>query len=325
MGCDMNKTWKAYGLIWPLFIFMLLALSGPAIAATYTPIDCPDSISGSAYKINDRGDIVGTCSDANGFHAYRLRNGIFKLIDFPGARGTTGSGINNLGHIAGFYFDDAGAHGYVLRNGRFKTIQVPGSVGTAVGTRIFDINDLGTMVGYYENRDGAIRGFVLDSSGFRDIVFPNAERTAAYSIDVLGRISGAYLDVDGIPHGFYLKNGDFATIHPPGAVGAGGTGVTKTGANIQGHIVGAWTDNPDCPDCLGDKAFLFNNRKYINLRFPGAIETSANGINAAGQIVGQYKGADEKTHGYVRMPAPEFPTVEEINAEQTLQVPQKNP
>ena len=77
----MRRLFKACGSIWPLF--MLLALSGPAMAATYTGIDCPDSVYTEARGINDRGDIVGNCEDANGIHGFRLRKGVFKLIDVP--------------------------------------------------------------------------------------------------------------------------------------------------------------------------------------------------------------------------------------------------
>ena len=99
----MKRLFKACGSIWSLI--MLLALSGPAMAATYTGIDCPDSIYTDARAINDRGDIVGNCEDASGIHGFRLRKGVFELIDFPGASTTFATGTNNLGHVVGWYED----------------------------------------------------------------------------------------------------------------------------------------------------------------------------------------------------------------------------
>ena len=142
----MRRSFKACGSIGPLF--MLLALSGSAMAATYTGIDCPDSSLTQARAINDRGDIVGICEDANGTHGYRLRKGEFLLIDFPGAGATFATGTNNLGHVVGWYIGDDANHGYLLRNGRFTTIDPPGSVDTLAQ----GIDDLGRIVGFYLTR-----------------------------------------------------------------------------------------------------------------------------------------------------------------------------
>lgn len=272
---------------------MLLTLSGSAMAVTYEGIDCPDSISTEARAINDRGDIVGFCGDHSRFHGYRVRKGELSLIDVPGAFHTFANGSNNLGHVVGWYGDTGGTHGFLLRNGRFTTIDVPQSVRTfALG-----INDLGTIVGFYEHRNSEFRGFISDSRGYRDVVPPQAvEATGAFAINVLGRIVGGFIDADGIPHGYYLKNGIFTTIDPPDALGTRAFGV-----NVLGHIVGGWTDDPDCPECFAN-AFLFNSREYKVLKFPGAHETVAHGINTVGQIVGTYFGKDEKFHGFVRDP-----------------------
>ena len=51
-------------------IWLLLALltlgPGAVLAQTYTTIDCPDSFATGPRGINDRGDIVGVCDDADG-------------------------------------------------------------------------------------------------------------------------------------------------------------------------------------------------------------------------------------------------------------------
>jgi hypothetical protein len=68
---------------------------------------------------------------------------------------------------------------------------------------------------------------------------------------------------------------------------------------VAPEIVGGWTDDPGCSECF-TKAFLLTPRGFESLEFPGALETVADGINAAGEIVGEYFGEDEVFHGFLR-------------------------
>ncbi len=284
-------------------LFILLALTGSATAATYEGIDCPDSIYTAALAINDRGDIVGTCTDANSdAHGFLLSNGVFQLIDAPRATsGTSAFGINDLGDVVGHYSGGGRAHGFLYRNGHFMPFDVPNSVNTYPRS----IDDLGRIVGSYQyfqdGNPGPHRGFIRDSRGFRDIVHPTARETYPSGINVLGQIVGTRITPHYLGHGFALVNGKFRLIEPPAAKAAGALGV-----NVLGHIVGSWNDDLDCYRC--SKAFLFipwasgRPARYINLKFPGAQETVAYGINTAGQIVGHYWGADGKSHGFIRTP-----------------------
>jgi probable HAF family extracellular repeat protein len=112
-----------------------MTLAQSALAQTYTAIDCPESFETLARGINDRGDIVGVCEDANGRHGFLLRKGVFTLIDecgdcfvnaflltrrgftnlaFPHALETVASGINTAGQIVGHYFgEDEAFHGFL--------------------------------------------------------------------------------------------------------------------------------------------------------------------------------------------------------------------
>src|SRR5688572_17899709 len=141
---------------------ILLGLdSAAAVAQTYTAIDCPESFDTGARDINDRGDIVGICEDANGRHGFLLRKGVFTLIDAPDAPLLTlATGINNRGDVVGHYLgnDDVG-HGFLLRQGHFTTIDVPGSPTTFPQ----HIDNRGRIVGFYLGTDDVFRGFMLDS------------------------------------------------------------------------------------------------------------------------------------------------------------------
>ena len=262
------------------------------LAQVYTAFDCPQALGTTARAINDRGEIVGGCEDANGSHGFLLRRGHFTMIDVPGATITHASGINNRSEVVGEYFDGANVnHGFLLRNGRFTKIDPPGSVlGSARG-----IDDLGRIVGHYDKRDGTHRGYLRDSLGnFEDILYPGAVFTGPYSINNLKRIVGSYADASGVTHGFLFKNAVFTSIDVRGA-----TSTRAAGINIFGHIVGLWADDPACIDCF-TKAFLLTPRGLEKFRFPGALETTAYGINAQGQIVGQYSGKDGVSHGFLR-------------------------
>ena len=270
-------------------VLVLMTLGQAALAQTYTPIDCPLSEHTLARGINERGDIVGNCDDDDGRHGFLLRKGVFKIFDVPDSSLTDASGINNRGDVVGQYLDSAGEtiHGFVLRHGRYRTIDPPGSLETSVR----GIDDNGTIVGYYLGSDEVYRGFILDRHGFRDIVFPGAEAevTGAFDVSHVAIVGGYYLD--GKPHGFLLKKGVFTSIDAPGAEGTRAFGI-----NLRGHIVGGWTDDPECSDCF-TQAFLltphgFEFLEFIDADGTVAAETVARGINVKGQIVGHIYDAE---------------------------------
>ena len=199
------------------------------------------------------------------------------MIDVPGAaEGTTAAfGINNRGDVVGRYMDERRRpHGFLLRHGRFTTIDAPGSVLTVAR----GIDDLGRIVGFYA---GKRRRLPRIHSRFAAVTGTSISRTpagtAAFDINALKQIVGGYFDTSGVPHGYLLKKG---SLHVDRS--SGRRRHRAFGINILGQIVGGWTDDPECPDCF-TKAFLLTHRGFENLEFPGALETVANGINAAGR------------------------------------------
>jgi uncharacterized membrane protein len=47
-------------------------------------------------------------------------------------------------------------HGFLLRNGQYTAIDFPGGVNTG----LFEINDDGTIVGRFEDKQGNVHGFM---------------------------------------------------------------------------------------------------------------------------------------------------------------------
>jgi len=132
----------------------------------FTTIDVPGALETHAYKINPRGQILGSYVGAEGrSHLFLLGESEFRTIDFPGAFETPTdggqAGINSQGDIVSFYCDaapckDANIHGFLLRKGEFTTIDVPGHIGTgATG-----INSRGDIVGFYDADATHVLGFL---------------------------------------------------------------------------------------------------------------------------------------------------------------------
>lgn len=55
---------------------------------------------------------------------------------------------------------------------------------------------------------------------------------------------------------------------------------------------------------------LADDPVFTTIHFPGSSFTTARDLNAAGEIVGRYGGADKRTHGYLRSPDGEFTSID---------------
>jgi len=103
-----------------------------------------------AFKINDRGYVVGQIIDAVGFaHGFLLSGGVVTTIDFPGASDTYALGINESGTVVGYWdLVDANGnvlayHGFICNDGVIAQFDFPGSVDTS----LFGVNARGELVG----------------------------------------------------------------------------------------------------------------------------------------------------------------------------------
>ncbi len=165
-------------------------------AAAFTTIDFPSPpnlttppgmVRTDAWGINNRGEIVGVYQSTDGrSHVFRLREGQFTTIDFPGAFDTapdgTKGGINSRGDIVSYYctVQPCGDmmnrplppeqqykthYGFLLSGGKFTTtMDFPettiGSLGGHV-TANLGINAGRDIVGTYNDAAGIAHGFLL--------------------------------------------------------------------------------------------------------------------------------------------------------------------
>jgi uncharacterized membrane protein len=179
----------------------------------------------------------------------------------------------------------------------FTTIDFPG----ASGTSAFGINARGDIVGDY---NGDQHGYLLSKGKFTTIDFPGASATAARGINSEGEIVGLYCLQGPVPtlcngtglHGFLLSKGVFTTIDVPGAAYT-----TADGINPEGDIVGdyATTVGPcGAVPNQGCHGFLLSKGTFTTIDFPGALGTTARGMNPKGEIVGFYLN-ETGFHGFL--------------------------
>jgi probable HAF family extracellular repeat protein len=172
-----------------------------------------------------------------------------------------------------------------------------------------DINDVGEIVGRYEDATGKTHGFLLSAGNFTSIDFPhpNVAFTVAAGINTRGDIVGQYRlageDENTVRHGFLSQGGTFTTINFPNA-----SWTNILGINPRGDMVGRYCLKPTSPTlqplCAPGQGkahgFLRSMQGgFASIDFPNARETHAWKINARGQIVGNYQDGTGKFHVYL--------------------------
>ena len=150
----------------------------------------------------------------------------------------------------------------------FATLDFPG--GSA--TQALGINNGGQIVGRYSGGLGV--GFVYAAGGYTSINVPGSSFTFANGINDNLQIVGNFCCAPG-EVGFLYSGGSFTTIT------AMVTATEALGINNHGQIMGAYSGGGT--DLHG---FVENGGVMTTINFPGADQTSANGINGGGDIVG---------------------------------------
>jgi probable HAF family extracellular repeat protein len=210
----------------------------------------------------------------------------------------------------------------------YTTLNYPG----ATHTEAWDINDAGTIVGWYENRSDEMwetHGFALDGTTWTPLDYPGATWTFPHGINKGGKIAGFYMT--GVCIGFTLSGATYIPleIHP----GASETYVYRINDadTVVGHFVGSpgssftlsgttytlldyspsWTFTPY--DINNDETIVgtyiedadrinhgrsLSGTTWTTLDYPGATNTYAYGINNVGTIIGAYEDTSGNTHGF---------------------------
>src|SRR5581483_10498525 len=137
-------------------------------------------------------------------------------------------------------------------------------------------------------------GFLFEGGTYTPIDFPGSNRTEPLGINSSGQVVGDYFG-DGRLRGFLLSGGTFLTFDVFGS-----TQTTGFGVNDLGQVVGRYSAGASV------HGFLLSDGEFTTLDFPGAAGfSSAEGINAAGQVVGVYQDAGGRFHGFLATPVPQ--------------------
>ena len=227
----------------------------------------------------------------------------YTRIDHPNAKSTTGSGINARGDVVGSYTDQANVtRGFVLRDGSFTTIEFPG----AVATQARGINSRGDIVGTHQGPNlltpgsgGDIHGFLLPAGDSvpESIDYPGHMNTITQRITATGQIVGCYHDHDqmGSMHGILVSNGIYSALDGS-QDGLNEPTSMSNGATPDGTVItGLYTD------MMTGKArsYIISGGAFAPFDVPGSLATSAWDMNPSGEIVGVYRDASSKIHGFL--------------------------
>ena len=197
-----------------------------------------------ARGINERGDIVGTCTDSANpanFYGYLLTADGFTPIQVPGHLSTIPQRISSDGDIVGCIHDTnmtttmfgmlRDAAGFDLFGGMFGGLNGIGFMHNGVSPA--GRNVVGMFMDTTVNRP---RAYVLSDGVPIPFDYPGATLTQAWDVNAQGDVVGVYRDTAGRIHGFLRSAQDeFTSIDFPGA-----TLTRAFGMNTNGDIVGTY-------------------------------------------------------------------------------------
>ena len=258
----------------------------------YETIDVPGVEFLELTASSDFEDYAGNTRGPDGQKTigFTLIDDVYTTYDFPGSKNTYFYALGNNGTAAGHYEDSDGLfHGVILENGELRQYDFPNSV----ETEIYGISDAtGVFTGNYVDSAGVRRGF----SGETIVEHPKAKATFADFVTSDGIVAGSYIDAEGIYHAYALfPDGDFVTANHPAA------------ANLEFLFYHALNDQGN--GVVRAKLADDISRTYVGrlllyeLQVPGSVRTDGYNINQDGSVVGHYKSADGRTHGFIARPA----------------------
>jgi uncharacterized membrane protein len=199
----------------------------------------------------------------------KTANVTFTTIDVPGAGVTGVSAINNFGDMVGSFgqSNTGPISGFLYRSGTFTYFDYPGETVTVPN----GINDAGLISGYAGQ--APVYGFLYNGVNFTTLQDGGNSATFARGINKAGIVVGGAGTIY-TTKAFEMIGARFKTLSVPGQWFY----VESSGINNLGQIVG-FTDS---------NGFKCGAGKCQTFAVPGATQTSAEGINDTGVIVGWY-------------------------------------
>ncbi|MES2220557.1 MAG: hypothetical protein V4587_06285 [Acidobacteriota bacterium] len=207
----------------------------------------------------------------------------FTYFDFGGGGGPEPSGINRWGNVVG----NSGLGPFIrYRDGGIQSLPFG-----FVGKR----NSKGAMVGEFSTQDNHTHGFIQNGSQRIVVDFPGATHTELRGINMYGSAVGNASAPGAFSVAIEVKNGKTIVLPFGTNTTAGPQAISDTGLIVGNYEV----PDPEIPDAVVDHGFVSIDGQFTDFVFPGAISTTANDVNALGQIVGDFGGGTAGIGHYI--------------------------
>jgi probable HAF family extracellular repeat protein len=241
-----------------------------------------------AWGINNSGQIVGwsrTNNDPNIQHAFIYYDGLMRNIGVM----TDGSwslahGVNSEGQVVGYAMTNyyQAKYAFLYSDNKLKKLDNFTSNGKSFGTVARGINSSGQIAGVLMEGTLIYHAFLYSNDNILDLGTLGGETSVATAINDHGQVVGGAVATLGRfnNHAFLYSNGymrDLGTL----SKNMSDDYSIATGINNSGQIVGCSVVNGH------SHAFIYFNGLMRDLGTVGSdLESEAEGINSAGQVVG---------------------------------------
>lgn len=316
----------------------LCLFCGAASATTYTyqMVTVPNAIQSDPVAVNEAGTALGVWYDSTyAAHGFIFSGGTTTVFDVPKALSTYPMGIDAKGEIVGTYLDAShNSHGFLrTTKGKFTTVDLPNSGYTG----LTGINDKGVAVGVGQDQAGYGEVFTYANGVFTTII-DNQMSPTPTSISSKGAVAGYYAPPHSYETAFLYANGAVTTLPITAynfaasfgvnshnvVVGQAATGGTEygfiyngkskikyvgpngstdsfnLGINDKGVIAGVSYPNDGSYNSVG---YTYEKGVFSILSITGEKDVSANAINDAGQVLGNYVDANNVPQTFLATPA----------------------
>lgn len=210
----------------------------------------PGASNAYAYRVNDRGQVVGAALWGNAFVSQALLwtgHRVWPLWNLPGYSGSQANAINNHGQVVGAATAPGGIpHACLWKRGRMVDL---GVLSEGLGSQAQGINDSGRIVGSANVRsaDGSVvtHAFLWKLGRMSDLgALPGWAGSAASAINNSGQIVGElHPTMKGsnppATHAFLWQRGQMADLNDLIPAGSGWILFEASAINNRGDIVGS--------------------------------------------------------------------------------------
>jgi len=257
---------------------------------------------GSAFGINQQGQIVGVSNTSSANHPVLWQDGNVQEIANAGGSARL-LGINDNGSMVGSSRDSQGYdNAYVVRNGVAIDLgALPGgdsTISSAVNSRAQAINDAEQIVGYSMTSFGVDHATLWQNGSITDLGgIANSEASEALAINKSGLIVGYAVDANGIDQAVTWLNGAMTVLPDLQSTGHS----VAFAVNDAGLIVGS--SDVDTRSGWQQHAVVWQNGALIDLNSllpanSGWVLNSATAINNNGEVAGMATFSGFATFGY---------------------------